>query len=288
MPEGIAFRDCKAVMIWDRGDEMIKLIATDVDGTLGEVSTPTIHEEYYAVVRRLLDKGIQIAIASGRQQPALAHLFAPMKDELIYIADNGAHVCLEGKDLYISKMTLETSRELVRDVRALGNDCECAYCVAGIAYFSPQDKNVYRVMKEKMNYDCRMVDSLEELQEPCIKMTVYHPTDAEGATAEWFAPKWKERLQVACSGFSYLDIMNEDTNKGESLKKVQEYYGITKEETMAFGDNFNDLEMFEQAYYSYAVGDARKEVIDSARFTAQPMKENGVLQELKKFLETLD
>lgn len=267
---------------------MIKLIATDVDGTLGEVSTPTIHEEYYSVIRALLDKGIKIAIASGRQHPALAHLFAPMKDELIYVADNGAHVCLEGKDLYISKMTLETSRELVRDVRTLGNGCECAYCVAGKAYFSPQDENVYRVMKEKMNYDCQMVDSLEELSEPCIKMTVYHPTDAEGATAEWFAPKWSERLQVACSGFSYVDIMNDDTNKGESLKKVQEYFGIAKEETMAFGDNFNDLEMFEQAYYSYAVGDARQEVLDSARFTTLPMKENGVLNELKKFLRTLD
>lgn len=82
-----------------------------------------------------------------------------------------------------------------------------------------------------------------------------------------------------------MDIMNSDTNKGASLKKIQDYYGIRPEETMVFGDNFNDLEMFDCAYYSYAVGDARQEVIDSARFTAPPMKENGVLQILKELLE---
>lgn len=267
---------------------MIKLIATDVDGTLGRVNTSTINEEYYPVIRRLMDKGIKVAIASGRQQPALEHLFRKIGGNLAYIADNGAHVWLQNEDLYVSKMDLETSHELVRDVRRLGNGCECAYCVAGKAYFTPRDMNVYQIMKNDMKYDCYLVDSLEELEEPCIKMTVYHPTDAEGATAEWFTPKWKKRLQVACSGSCYMDIMNADTNKGESLKKVQKYYGITKEETMAFGDNFNDLEMFEQAYYSYAVGDARQEVIDSARFTAPPMKEDGVLTELKKLLYTLN
>ena len=44
---------------------------------------------------------------------------------------------------------------------------------------------------------------------------------------------------------------------------------------------------FENAYYSYAVGDARQEVIDSARFTAPPMKEDGVLQVLEKLIDTL-
>ena len=84
-----------------------------------------------------------------------------------------------------------------------------------------------------------------------------------------------------------MDVMNMGTNKGVSLKKVQEYLGITKDETMVFGDNSNDLEMFQQAHYSYAVGDAREEVRNAARFLAPPMKEEGVLQELKKLLNIL-
>ena len=49
---------------------MIKLIATDVDGTLCRISTPKIHEGYYAAVRTLLDKGVKFVAASGRQYPA--------------------------------------------------------------------------------------------------------------------------------------------------------------------------------------------------------------------------
>ncbi len=83
-----------------RGNCMIKLIATDVDGTLCRISTPKIHEGYYAAARTLLDKGVKFVAASGRQYPALARLFDPVHEELLYIADNGAHVRVENKDLY--------------------------------------------------------------------------------------------------------------------------------------------------------------------------------------------
>lgn len=265
----------------------IKLVATDVDGTLCADSSPSIREEYFCVMRELLDKGVRVAITSGRQYPALARLFAPLREDLIFIADNGAQIRMGREDVHISQMTIEDSRELVRDVRRLGNGCECAYCVAGLAYFSKEDENVRRVMEEKMQYECQVVDSLEVLSTPCIKMSVYHPTDAEAATAEWFAPKWKKRLQVACAGKSFLDVMNVGTNKGTALRRVQALYGIRPEETMAFGDNINDLEMLGQAYYSFAVADARKEVVGQARFTAPPMREDGVLQVLEMLLARL-
>ena len=124
----------------DSGSVMdsVKLIASDMDGTLlngkGELDPA-----FFPLFRELELRGIRFAAASGRQYPALARLFDPVHEELLYIADNGAHVRVENKDLYVSKMDLETSHELVRDVRALGNGCECAYCVAGIAYFSPLD-----------------------------------------------------------------------------------------------------------------------------------------------------
>ena len=57
---------------------MIKLIATDVDGTLCRISTPKIHEGYYAAARTLLDKGVKFVAASGRQYDGLLRTFAPV------------------------------------------------------------------------------------------------------------------------------------------------------------------------------------------------------------------
>ena len=53
---------------------------------------------------------------------------------------------------------------------------------------------------------------------------------------------------------------------------------------MALGDKINDLEMLGNTAYSYAVGDAREEVRQAARFTAPPMTQDGVLQILKTLL----
>ena len=48
------------------------------------ISTPKIHEGYYAAARTLLDKGVKFVAASGRQYPALARLFDPVHEELLY------------------------------------------------------------------------------------------------------------------------------------------------------------------------------------------------------------
>ena len=65
---------------------------------------------------------------------------------------------------------------------------------------------------------------------------------------------------------------------------LQEYLGIAPDETCTFGDNLNDIEMLESAGTSYAVSNAREEVIAAAKETCAPYWENGVLQVLKTFL----
>ena len=80
----------------DSGSVMdsVKLIASDMDGTLlngkGELDPA-----FFPLFRELELRGIRFAAASGRQYPALARLFDPVHEELLYIADNGAHVRVE-------------------------------------------------------------------------------------------------------------------------------------------------------------------------------------------------
>ena len=71
---------------------MIKLIATDVDGTLVKDGTLLIDPEYMTVVSRLVDQGIYFVVCSGRQFSSEQKLFAPIKDRLLYISDGGTVV----------------------------------------------------------------------------------------------------------------------------------------------------------------------------------------------------
>ena len=71
---------------------MIKLIATDVDGTLVKDGTMQIDHEYMTVIKELVQKGIIFAVCSGRQFISERKLFAPVKDQLLYITDGGTVV----------------------------------------------------------------------------------------------------------------------------------------------------------------------------------------------------
>ena len=81
-----------------------------------------------------------------------------------------------------------------------------------------------------------------------------------------------------------MDLTNKGVTKGHALKKIQSILGIKKEETLAFGDNINDLEMLAEAKYSFAIGNAREEVKMAAAYVAESNKNEGVLKVLEELL----
>ena len=71
---------------------MIRLVASDIDGTLLRNGAKTIDPVLFDQIRRLRERGIRFCPASGRQYSSLRRLFAPVADELSYLCENGAVV----------------------------------------------------------------------------------------------------------------------------------------------------------------------------------------------------
>ena len=80
-----------------------------------------------------------------------------------------------------------------------------------------------------------------------------------------------------------MDIIPKNSSKGTSIKKIQKMLNITDKETMAFGDQMNDFDMLNSAYYSYAMDNAIDEVKQICRFSAPSNNDYGVVQVLKEF-----
>ena len=76
----------------EKGTETIKLIASDLDGTLVPEGTPDINPQVLEVISRLKEKGILFAAASGRQYQSMYKLLEPIKDDVIFIAENGGAI----------------------------------------------------------------------------------------------------------------------------------------------------------------------------------------------------
>ena len=76
---------------------MIKLIASDLDGTLLHGGEQSLSPRTLNLIRRLTEKGIRFIAASGRQYANERRLFAPIRDEISYIAENGSLCICQGK-----------------------------------------------------------------------------------------------------------------------------------------------------------------------------------------------
>ena len=95
-----------------------------------------------------------------------------------------------------------------------------------------------------------------------------------------------DKFQIKISGENWVDISNPIANKGRAVKLLQDKYGISKNETMVFGDFNNDLEMLDQAFFSYAMSNAHANVKKAARFQTKSNDELGVETILKELIDS--
>lgn len=262
---------------------MIKLICCDVDGTIVPDGSKNINPEYYQVIREFARRGVCFTIASGRPVSSIMRLMEPVKDCIHAIALGGAMVADAAGPLARWSMDQDDMRAIVREVRQVpgleimlyGEDC---------SYLETKDHEFYNWVAESYRMKCQQVEDLLTVTRPIVSMTVYDGSFRIEETSRDIAARWQDRYHMVTSGTMWLDIARQDVSKGKAVAYLQDRLQASPAETMAFGDQRNDIQMLEQAYYSYAVENALEEVKETARFRAESCHQDGVLKVLKQVL----
>lgn len=258
---------------------MIKLIASDIDGTLVRDGENALNPELYDEILRLRAKGVQFVAASGRQWHSIERIFDPIKEKIFYVSDNGAYVGCHGRNLFLTTIDRQLVMDLVRDIRACA---ELDVMVSGpdVVYLDTDNQEFISWLEDSYRFEVKQVDDITKVEDQFIKVSAYRKHNVEEGTRA-IREKYQDRLKLTISGDMWMDCMAKGVNKGAAIRQIQESLGILPEETMAFGDQLNDMEMLGQAYYSYAIGNARPEVKAAARFQADTNVNNGVLKVLR-------
>ena len=260
---------------------MIKLIITDMDGTLLDGSG-NLDREFFGVLDKLLQLDIIFAAASGRQYYQLMNNFGNYADHIAYIAENGSLVMVHDKELYLSVLNRENVLEMLKDIEKL-DDITTVLCGKKAAYFNTDDKDILKEMG-KYYYNYEIIDDFSKIEDDILKISIYDLKGPDNNSYKALYPRWKDVFQLTISTPKWLDIYNIGTNKGKAVKLLQEKFDIKEEETMVFGDYYNDVDMFEYAFYSYAMENAPDDVKEKARFIAKKYSEKGVIEVLKKLI----
>lgn len=261
---------------------MIRLIVTDVDGTLVPDGTTEINPEIFDVIDRLHAAGTQIAVASGREWESVEWLFRPVMTKIFYVADNGAYVGMHGRKLFIHTLNPVHAAEMIRLIRenprltAVGSD-ENGYLL--------EENNPALIdwLQNGYHTACRIVGDLTQARN-LLKVTAYDPACRVTENGAGILAAMQGKLQVNSAGTMWLDANEIGVSKGEAVGVLQEALSIGPEETMVFGDQMNDISMLQKAKYSFAVANAVPEVKKAARFGADRNVDDGVLKILKCLL----
>ena len=238
---------------------MIRLIASDIDGTLLHGEETAISPVIFREIRRLREKGILFCPASGRQYSSLRRLFAPVADQLLYLCENGAVVYGPGRPgpvLCKTPMPRDRGLELCRDIMALPQ-CEVLISGADTSYLCPKQADFADHIRYFVGNNTALLSAPEEVGEEILKVSAYCRTGAV-QTEPLLSPKWGREFQCAVAGEKWLDFTLAD--KGTGLQKLCAAVGIPPEETAAFGDNYNDLPMLRLAGAPYIMDNAAPEL----------------------------
>jgi Cof subfamily protein (haloacid dehalogenase superfamily) len=254
----------------------VRLIAVDMDGSLLD-DGKRIHDDFWPLRDALDARGILLCPASGRQYATLRRQFG--RDELIYIAENGSYVVQHDAEISSDGLPLATARSAIETVRAATDlDLGTVLCGKRSAYVERTDD---AFLDQATPYYARLevVDDLLAVEDDILKVAVY-----DFGSAATGAGPLLQRFDALVSGEHWVDVMSPTADKGHALRAVQDALGITAEQTMAFGDYFNDIGMLDAAYFSFAMDNAHPDVRAHARFVAPANTENGVVRTISSVL----
>lgn len=237
----------------------IKMICSDLDGTILTYTQTEITKRMSEQIRELKERGILFVPASGRQIVSMQKLFQPVKDCCNYICSNGAVICDgEGNVLEKQAMLRERAIEIAYDfwentdgkgeVNLAGATC-CHLWSRGLG------------MEDRLRFignKYELIQKPEDIADDIVKVSVFLPDGAVNYV-DRFLDKWAA-YNPAIAGPYWIDTTL--SNKGSGVKRLCDRLHIPLKDVVAFGDNYNDVTMLDIVGHPYIMSSATGELLE--------------------------
>jgi len=269
-----------------------KLICIDMDGTLLS-DKKTISERNLRAIRLASEKGVRIAVCTGRiftsaeyfsnllgvKSPVIAangaYIMEKDRDEVVYEASIGAQKCKKllsmfrqydiyphfyTNDTIFTENTIFSSRFYAQANKTLSKDKQIKVVLV-------KDWNEVFAKYESKIFKSIGVDSdLEKIRK--AKISIRDMNDFE----------------VVGSNFDNFEITNKGVSKGNAVKILVKYYRIKSEQVICIGDSGNDLSMIKLDGLGVAMGNADDVIKESAKYITDTNNCDGVAKAIEKFV----
>ncbi|MEH7332023.1 Cof-type HAD-IIB family hydrolase [Neobacillus drentensis] len=282
---------------------VIKLIAIDLDGTLLSLENNITNENLQAL-QKAQNEGHIIMICSGRAPEDIEQILKKYDISCPIAGSNGTLVQAEGKLLANVSMNMENVAQIadkldgeripyrVYTSKGIFVPCDWSERVAltleGKRIEGMSDDLYKRITEQPQKSDLlNYMDDYQELMDMkglTVQKFFVPIFDGEKKTEFITYLNGISGIVTTSSGPWNLEIMDQNGNKGNALKMVAEYFGIPLADTVAMGDNFNDVPMLEAAGLSIAMRNADPTVKELCDAVTLSNAENGVAYAFEHFI----
>lgn len=261
---------------------MIRLIATDMDGTLLD-SESRLPAELPQVLDALEARGVVFCAASGRPYGSLLREFEGVADKIVFICENGALIMRGGERVFLDAIDPEYLPEIVAASRKMEGiyPVVCRADKAIVEESVPED--FLRITQQFCSNILVVPDLMKHTHyDDVCKVAFYDEGDAQQHELPLLKRDMPKDLTVTLSGYHWVDVMKPGVHKGRAMEALMERFSITREECMAFGDYLNDTELLQSVTHSYAMENAHPQLKAIARHIAPTNDENGVIAVIRE------
>lgn len=283
----------------------MKLIAIDLDGTLLS-SEMEITEVSLEAMKEARAQGNKVMICSGRAPEDIQQILKEYDFPLPLAGSNGSVVQIGGQVLQSISMNREDAAAIAEKLDDEGAPYRI-YTNKGIYIPADWSKRVKRTMeKEQIRVEGLPGEVYQHITEQPEKSDLIHFFDhwrevldkRELAIQKFFVLTLNTSVKTALGSYFEempsvaltsshplnIEVMDQKANKGNALKFVAAHYGISLKDTMAIGDNFNDVPMLEVAGLSVAMENAAPQVKELCDTVTLSNNENGVAHAITKYI----
>lgn len=240
--------------------------------------------EQYAELKK---RGIHFVAASGNPLYTLKQYFPEIADEIAYVAENGVYVMDGTRELNYSYIEPALLKQILADLQP-DFAAELVLCGKHCAYIGPEVPE-QRLAKLGIYFkNLQRVADLSALDDQICKLTLNTDPAHEQAALKLLNRKTyvqQHQVNLVSSGFGFIDLILPERHKAYGLKFLQQQWEIPDRQVLAMGDNYNDLQMIEQAGYGFAMSNAVPALKKVAKYLAKSNDEEGALDVIDWVLE---
>jgi Cof subfamily protein (haloacid dehalogenase superfamily) len=267
-----------------------KLIVTDMDGTLlnrDQEMTPKNRE----AIDFAIENGVRVALASGRMYDSAKQHIEYLNMDIPIIACNGSLIkSSNGTLIYSNKIDTGLCLKAVEVLEKYNVYYQCQHEDLLFCKDSDNKDSIYYKINEFMKTQTKVVieDDLKDsiLNNDILKFTIIEENNTSILPVIKEELETIEGLKITSSWENNIEIMSEGVDKGQAIKMLCEHLNIDKSEIMAFGDNYNDIEMLEYAGLGVAMGNSNDDIKDIADYVTDTNEESGFANAIFKFMDT--